>query len=198
MLQESGYGILAIDQRGHGDSTGQTNRFGWEGNKDIQASVTFLEETKKINSICGLGLSMGAEVLLGSASNNPKIKAIIAEGATYRSFEEFKSLESNAHPIRSISPLVVKDLTLKLVSGQKEPNTILDSITHSESYFLFIAAGKRSEGIEFNSYYQEKTTEQSELWIIEDADHIQGINAEKELYEQKVLEFFDEYCTDGQ
>ena len=40
MLTRHGYGVLAIDLRGHGESTGTSNRFGWQGTRDVGAAVT--------------------------------------------------------------------------------------------------------------------------------------------------------------
>ncbi len=34
MLVRNGYGVLALDLRGHGESDGTTNRFGWQGTHD--------------------------------------------------------------------------------------------------------------------------------------------------------------------
>lgn len=67
MLTKHGFGVLTFDLRGHGESTGKTNRLGWQGTKDFGAAVAFLQERDEVREIGGLGLSMGGEVLLGAA-----------------------------------------------------------------------------------------------------------------------------------
>jgi pimeloyl-ACP methyl ester carboxylesterase len=85
MLAHHGYGVLALDLRGHGASTGLTNRFGWQGTHDVGAAVAFLQARDEVKMIGGLGSSLGSEVLLGAASEYPAMQAIAADGATTRS-----------------------------------------------------------------------------------------------------------------
>ena len=80
MLARHGYGVLALDLRGHGASTGRTNRFGWQGTQDVGAAVAFLQARDEVKAIGGLGSSLGGEVLLGAASKYPALKAIAADG----------------------------------------------------------------------------------------------------------------------
>ena len=41
MLARHGYGVLLFDRRGEGESEGDVNAFGWGGDADIKAAVTF-------------------------------------------------------------------------------------------------------------------------------------------------------------
>ena len=43
MLVRHGYGVLLFDRRGSGESEGDPNGFGWEGEKDITAALAFLK-----------------------------------------------------------------------------------------------------------------------------------------------------------
>jgi uncharacterized protein len=43
MLARHGYGVLLFDRRGQGESEGDPHAFGWEGEKDIMAAISFLE-----------------------------------------------------------------------------------------------------------------------------------------------------------
>ena len=72
MLARHGYGVLALDLRGHGASAGHTNRFGWQGTRDVGAAVDFLKTRGEVKAIGGLGSSLGGEVLLGAASAYPE------------------------------------------------------------------------------------------------------------------------------
>ena len=39
LLARHGYGVLLFDRRGEGESEGDPNIFGWEGERDIHAAV---------------------------------------------------------------------------------------------------------------------------------------------------------------
>ena len=40
MLVRHGYGVLLFDRRGEGDSEGDPNAVGWDGDRDIKAAST--------------------------------------------------------------------------------------------------------------------------------------------------------------
>jgi len=71
MLVRHGYGVLALDLRGHGASGGNTNRFSWQGTRDVGAAVDYLQARAEVKRIGGLGSSLGGEVLLGGAAEYP-------------------------------------------------------------------------------------------------------------------------------
>jgi pimeloyl-ACP methyl ester carboxylesterase len=92
MLVDHGFGVLALDLRGHGESDGKTNKYGWRGTSDIGAAVAYLEQQEDVKTIGGLGSSLGSEVLLGAVSTYPTIKAVVSDGASYRYLDEFTAV----------------------------------------------------------------------------------------------------------
>lgn len=106
LLVRDGYGVLALDLHGHGESDGSANRLGWEGTRDVGAAIAFLKTKPEVRKIGGLGLSMGGEVLLGAASTYPEIAAIVAEGATRRSIGELLALPSERPLVRNFTARV--------------------------------------------------------------------------------------------
>jgi hypothetical protein len=44
MLVRHGYGVLLFDRRGGGDSDGDPNALGWDGDRDIKAGLAFLRD----------------------------------------------------------------------------------------------------------------------------------------------------------
>lgn len=86
VLVEHGYGVLAYDARGHGDSGGRAMDFGWFGNWDTFAAVDWLLTSPDVDPgrIGLVGLSMGGEVAIGTAAFHGKVRAVVAEGATGR------------------------------------------------------------------------------------------------------------------
>jgi predicted acyl esterase len=90
MLIRHGYGVLVFDRRGEGQSQGDRNMYGWSGDKDLIAAVTFLRRQPDIRhgEIGGLGLSVGGEMLLQTAAETTGLKAVVSEGAGRRSLRE--------------------------------------------------------------------------------------------------------------
>ena len=61
MLVRHGYGVLLFDRRGEGDSDGDPNALGWDGEKDLRAAIAFLrgrlgrrpEPDRRAGAVCG-------------------------------------------------------------------------------------------------------------------------------------------------
>lgn len=191
IFSDTDYGVLAIDARGHGESQGGTNKFCWECGKDVKAAVKFLKD-HQVENIGALGLSMGGEVILGSAYENPEIQAIVADGATYRFYQEFRELPEYSGILGLFSPVLVTDYSTRLFSGENPPKTILESISNSDASFLFIGAGQVADEVKFNSFYAQETSPNSTLYIISDCGHTNGLRCEEEKYSDNVLNFFYE------
>ncbi len=86
VLTRNGYGVLAMDPRGAGESGGHSMLYGWGGENDLSAAVTYLASRPGVDAgrIGVLGLSMGGEVAITGAALDPRLKAVVAEGATAR------------------------------------------------------------------------------------------------------------------
>ena len=137
LLARHGYGVLALDLRGHGGSAGRINRFGWQGTRDVGAAIKFLQSRNEVKVIGGLGSSLGGEVLLGAASAYPAIKAIAADGATTRSLDDLLALPSERPLYRNFTARVMY-ATVQILSGDTLPEQLLNSISvaPSTSYLL--------------------------------------------------------------
>ena len=85
-LARHGYGVLLFDRRGEGDSEGEPNSLGWNGDKDVEAAIAFLHKRPDVDPerIGGIGLSVGGELLIEEAAESDDLKAIVAEGAGIR------------------------------------------------------------------------------------------------------------------
>jgi pimeloyl-ACP methyl ester carboxylesterase len=86
VLASNGYGVLAIDSRGNGDSGGIGNMWGWDGTTDIGAAIDWLGTQPAIDSqrIGVVGLSMGGEQALTAAAVDARIQAVVSEGVQGR------------------------------------------------------------------------------------------------------------------
>lgn len=198
MLVRHGYGVLALDMRGHGRSAGPTNRFGWEGTRDVEAAVGFLENQGGVDAIGGMGLSLGGEVLLGAASEYPQVAAIVADGATQRSTGELLALESERPLYRSFVTRVMYAV-VEVASGTEPPVPLLDSMAAAKSTgFLLIAGGNEPREIAFSEVFVETVGERAGLWIAPDAGHTGAFGRHPGEYEERVIAFFDAALLGGE
>ncbi len=84
-LQEAGFGVLAIDLRGHGESEGQRE---WRKmTKDAAIAVDFIRSRPEINPdrIAILGASIGANIAINYAAQDASIRgaALLSPGLDY-------------------------------------------------------------------------------------------------------------------
>jgi pimeloyl-ACP methyl ester carboxylesterase len=197
-LHEAGFGVLSMDLRGHGKSGGDGNLLGWNGTHDVSAAIRFLATQPDVTVIGGLGSSLGAEVLLGAAESYPEIKAIVSDGSTARSIEEYKAVPKYRAWHRNFG-VQIMTFSVGLFSGDEPPAPLLDSIIAAEStQFYFIAGSKNGEEVDFNEYFAEKVGERGTLWVVPDAGHTEGLSRHPSEYEGRVLEFFTATLLDNQ
>lgn len=191
LLTRHGYGVLALDLRGHGGSEGRTNRFGWQGTRDVGAAINFLRSRDEVKAIGGLGSSLGGEVLLGAASTYPEIKAIVADGATTRSLDELLALPSEQPLYRNFTARVMY-AAVQILSGETSPTPLLASlIAAPTTSLLFVAGGANQREVAFNELFAATVPDRSQLWIAPEAPHTGAFGRYPAEYEQRVIAFFD-------
>jgi alpha-beta hydrolase superfamily lysophospholipase len=86
-LLQSGYSVVMMDARSHGDSGGDIATYGWLERKDTSAVIDTLESSEKPQHLFALGESMGAGIALQSAGIDPRIEAVVAE-ASFANLQE--------------------------------------------------------------------------------------------------------------
>jgi pimeloyl-ACP methyl ester carboxylesterase len=130
MLVEHGYGVLLFDRRGEGASEGDGNLFGWGGERDIHAAVDFLQKRPDVDPsrIGGMGFSVGGELMLHAAAENPDIAAVVSEGAGTRTLkEEFVELDGKTL-LRGFPAIVATNAGVALFSNELPPPSLVDLV----------------------------------------------------------------------
>ncbi|MCD6404304.1 MAG: alpha/beta fold hydrolase [Planctomycetes bacterium] len=106
LLPRTEFSYLAIDLRGHGESTVQNGEtLDWENFsetdfnnmvRDVQAAVDYLRSRKDIDPdrIAIVGASIGANVAINYAAKDPKIKAValLSAGRNYKGVATFDAM----------------------------------------------------------------------------------------------------------
>jgi alpha-beta hydrolase superfamily lysophospholipase len=86
-LLSSGFSVVMMDARAHGESGGTISTYGHVERYDVKAVVDALTASEPVDHAYALGESMGAAVALQAAAADPRIEAVVAEGA-FRNLHE--------------------------------------------------------------------------------------------------------------
>jgi len=190
MLREAGFGVLALDLRGHGASGGHGNAFGWEGTRDVRAAVTYLEAQDGVGAIGGLGLSLGGEVLLGALGTTPALKAVVSDGATHRSTAEYLAVPGRDGLLRS-GVVRLMYAAAGLFTGDEPPVPIADSIAGAPGARLLVigAGGEPDEAAYGAAFVAAAGEDRAELWVVPGAGHTGAYALDPGAYSARVVEF---------
>jgi fermentation-respiration switch protein FrsA (DUF1100 family) len=192
MLVRHGYGVLLLDMRGYGDSEGDPNAFGWGSAPDVDAAVAFLRSRPDVEAarIGGLGLSVGGEVLLEAAADNPALAAVVSEGAGERSVRE--TLLRGAAGALTIPQRAVQTIAVTALSGNLPPPALDEVAARIAPRPIFLIHAENGGGGEdLNPDYFQAAGEPKELWKISGAGHTGGLDTQPQEYERRVIGFFD-------
>ena len=195
VLAEHGYGVLLMDARGHGDSSGRAMDFGWWGDADIAAGLAHLAARPDVDDdrIGLLGLSMGGEESIGAATD-PRVRAVVAEGATARHADD-KDWLSEVHGWRGAVQERIEQLQYGLTALLTEapsPAVLRDAVAEAEVRFLLITAGQVADEGHAAAWIAAGAPERVAVWTVDGAGHTDGLGVAPEEWERRVVGFFDE------
>ena len=193
VLARAGFGVLAMDARGHGSSSGESNAFGWFAH-DISVGVDFLVREANIESgrIGVLGLSMGGEEALTAAASDGRIGAVVAEGATTRTTGDFLEIDKGLAMWLSAPHYWVMYTTADLLSDARPPDRLVDAVAAiAPRPVLVIAAGDVATERTFGARFVDAAPATTQLWVVPNSGHTDGIRTAPEEWRARVLEHFD-------
>ncbi len=189
MLVAEGYGVLAYDARGHGQSAGQTNALGWRGAEDLAGAASFLDRQPGVDRrrIAALGLSMGAEDALRAAATGVPLGAIIADGAGASTLGDSQLVSHGLAPVfTSVTWLTMRGI--ELVSGEPEPAPLKQIVDRIHVPVLLIASNQSGERA-IDQAYRARIGTKASLWYPSDAGHTDGLRVHPVEYAGRVQAF---------
>jgi hypothetical protein len=190
MLARHGYGVLAFDNPGNGESEGHSNGLGSNAQPAADAALDWLSRRPDVDPrrIAGFGSSLGAEVLLEAAAGDPRLRAVVADGAT-RPMDRRLAGEP-ALPERAFA--AVWGQALRGISGMREPASVLRFMPGlAPRPVLLIAGGRAPDEIPANRAYRDAGGRSTQLWEIADAGHTAGLRTHPAEYERRTTQFLD-------
>lgn len=194
MLIRHGYGALVFDRRGEGQSQGDPNLYGWSGDKDLIAAVSFLRRQPDIHHgrIGGLGLSVGGEMLLQTAAETTALKAVVSEGAGRRSLREHLHIPGLGTLQRWFTPWVVETAALSVMANSSPPPYLGDLVARiAPRPILLIRAQHGLDDESLNRVYYAGARQPKTLWEVAEGGHTGALQAIPGQYENRVSAFFD-------
>jgi pimeloyl-ACP methyl ester carboxylesterase len=190
LLARQGYGVMALDLPGHGERGGHANLLGANAQPAVTAAVDWLSRRTDVDPrrIGGLGLSLGAEVLLEAAARDVRIHAVVADGAERASDDRVLGVGTGLE--RAVS--AGARIATRAITGMREASPLTGLVPRiAPRRALLIAAGGRPDEIPVNRAYQAAAGPSAALWTLPDAPHTQGLSRHPARYETRVIAFLD-------
>ncbi|HSP04354.1 MAG TPA: alpha/beta hydrolase [Acidimicrobiales bacterium] len=195
VLVEHGYGVLLMDARGHGESTGRAMDFGWWGDADIAAGLDHVTTRPDVDPdrIGLLGLSMGGEEAIGAATDH-RVRVVVAEGATARRADD-KDWLSDVHGWRGAVQERIEQLQYgltDLLTEAPRPTVLRAAVARADVPVLLIAAGQVEDERHAAAWIAAGAPERVVVWTVDGAGHTDGIGVAPDEWERRVVGFLDE------
>jgi dienelactone hydrolase len=192
VLARHGYGALLVDTRGHGRSGGHAMDFGWWGDRDIAAAVSFLARQPAVHTgrIGLVGESMGGEQALGAIGADPRIRAVVAEGATGQQLADRGWLPHGIDGALQRGMEWVQYTAAGLISGAPRPMSIPEAIRAAAPRpVLIIAAGAVADEPIAARWFQAASPATVHVWVVPHAGHTQGLATAPQAWETHMISF---------
>ncbi|HEX4337009.1 MAG TPA: alpha/beta fold hydrolase [Polyangiaceae bacterium] len=191
ILAARGYGVLLFDLRAHGESDGDKTTYGDEERRDVSAAVDLLSSEPDVNGdqIGALGFSAGSSAVAMDAAEDPRIRAIVLEGAT-TSMKDACIDDGGRFSWFTFVPALL-GMSLAGVNVGSVQNA--DAASKFAPRPLLVVHGESDPAI---SPKRAKTifdadTGPKRLWLIPGAGHGGYIEAAPREYPEAVVSFFD-------
>jgi len=192
LLAKHGYRTLSPDSRGHGDSGGDLITYGLRERDDVRAWVQWMNEHWKPANVFGMGMSMGAAILLQSLPIEPGLQAVVAECpfATFRDVAYYRVRQAGGLLFApAVEPAFLytrlrHGVDLSLASpeaGYRDSKTPV-LLIHGDADINIPVEQSRQ-------LFQARPAN-SELWIVPKANHFNNWKIAGAAYEDRVLGWF--------
>jgi pimeloyl-ACP methyl ester carboxylesterase len=197
VLARNGYGVLLYDARGHGGSTGRAMDFGWYGDPDLAGAVSFLAARDDVDPrrIGLVGMSMGGEQAIGAAAADPRVRAVVAEGATGRTAADNEWFSEEYGVRGSLTELwtgVLEYGLVDLLTSAAPPVALHDAVALAAPRPVLLVTASMLPGEALAARYIRSASPRTvRVWDVEGAAHTGGLETRPQAWEQRVVGFLD-------
>jgi fermentation-respiration switch protein FrsA (DUF1100 family) len=193
MLARHGYGVLALDLPGNGESDGRSSGLGWTAQPGIDAALDFLTSRPEIDAgrIAGFGVSLGGEVLLEAASRDPRLDAVISDGAARSTIGGDLNAPEGPSGMLQKAQLQIGMQLIRATSGTRPAPPLEEVVGRiAPRPVLLVASGHGAE-VNANHIYRNAIGNRARLWVIPEASHTGGLKSRPAQYERRTIRFLD-------
>ena len=190
MLARHGYGVLALDNPGNGESDGHSNGLGDNAQPAIAAGLDYLEHRPDVNPerIAGFGLSLGGEVLLDAAAHDGRLAAVVSDGAARPVDGDDASPKGTLEG--ALGWLTMR--SVRAVSGMKTSASLIPMMPRiAPRPVLLVAGGGFPDEIPASRLYRDAGGATVQLWELPDTGHTAGLRKHPAAYERRTVGFLD-------
>jgi fermentation-respiration switch protein FrsA (DUF1100 family) len=199
-LHDAGYHVLLFDFRNRGESGGDAVTLGAREPLDVRGAVSYVLTRPDVDpariAVQGIGLGAVAGILAMAA--DPRIKAIVAEGAftdldgaISRNFQSYIGL-----PPVPFAPITVYIVERRLGARASDVRPI-DAIkmVGRRPVFIIDARDDPANPPESGRRLYEAAPGPKDLWVIEGGGHAGGFDEQPDEYARRVLQFYTTYLV---
>jgi len=183
-----GYGVVSWDFRAHGESEGTLCTLGYTEALDVEAALDFALAQDGVKRIGAWGASMGAATVIEAAARRSEIEAVVADSA----FPAIAEMIDKTTPITPLRPFIqfFAERETGLNVDLLRP---VDAIGRISPRPVFIIQGAADQTVPADSARRlyDAAGEPRYLWIEPGVEHIGMYTALPQIYEQRVMEFFE-------
>ncbi len=190
MLARHGYGVLAFDNPGNGESAGHSNGLGYNAQPAVDAAMQWLSRRPEVDPqrIAGFGSSLGGEVLLEAAAREPRLRAVVADGPARP--QDAHRAGDPALPERAAAVLGLQ--AIRGISGMREAPSLIGIMPRiAPRPVLLIAGALEQDEVPTNRLYAEAGGSSVQLWEVADTGHTAGLRTHPAEYERRTTAFLD-------
>ncbi len=190
LFARNGYGVLAWDFRGHGESEEALCTLGYKEALDVEAALDYvLSSQEGVEHVGAWGASMGGAAVLEAAARREEIEAVVVDSTFPTLEDEFE----HVIPMTTLRPLIrfFAEREAGLEVDMLRPVGRIGELSPRPVYLIY---GEADGAIppDSGSRLYEAAGEPKTLWMEPGVGHVGMYNNSPEEYEQRVVEFFDE------
>ena len=169
---------------------------GWFGDRDIAGAASYISTRADVDRdrIAAVGMSMGGEEALGAAASDPRIRAVVAEGATGRVRAD-RTWLSDRYGVRGSLHELIDRLTYTLtdlLTDAWPPISLRAAVSSmAPRPALLITAGDVPDEANVASHIRAGAPGSVEVWTVSGSGHTGGLDTRPDAWEARVVSFLD-------